>query len=124
MRHFPTLFKHDLLLRDFDSLFKPFYLETNSPWKEKDNKYRLSVDLPGLKKENISLEIEDDFILISGKREFENESGSTYKEYKFSASIPNDLNTESVEANYENGVLVLVAEKTVNSKNKKVITLK
>lgn len=124
MRHFPTLFRNEILLKDFDSLFKPFTMEVNSPWKSKENKYKLSVDLPGLKKEDISLEIEDDFLLISGKREFETENGSSYKEYKFSTSIPNDLNIELLDANYENGVLVLTSEKLVDAKNKKVIKLK
>lgn len=83
---------------------------------EKDGKYYLTADLPGLKKDDITLSFENGCLNISGKREFEKEKeGAEYfvKETKFgsfcrSFSLPGNVDTDKVDASYKDGVLTLV----------------
>ncbi|HVO74298.1 MAG TPA: Hsp20/alpha crystallin family protein [Ignavibacteriaceae bacterium] len=79
---------------------------------ETEDEYVLIADLPGVRKENIKLHIEDGSLSIFGKINYGealrrkyllNESylANFYRKFKLSDSI----NTERVEASYENGQL-------------------
>jgi HSP20 family protein len=80
---------------------------------QKDNRFVTRVDLPGLKKEDVSLEVMDGYLKISGERkyEFEEERDEFYRserEYgKFFRTIPlpEGVNVEDIRAVFADGVL-------------------
>lgn len=81
---------------------------------ETDDEYVLIANLPGVKKENIKLHIEDGSLSIFGKINYEesirrkyilNESdlANFYRKFKLSDSV----DIEKIEASYENGQLFI-----------------
>lgn len=84
---------------------------------QKDNQLFVSIDLPGLKKEDIHIEIEDDLLKIHGERanaweESKDEEGvqfyrssKNYGRFLRTLQLPEEVDPEKIEATYENGVL-------------------
>lgn len=68
---------------------------------EDENRYMVSADLPGVKKEDIKIEMNENVLTISGERKKENKTAS----FKRSFSVPNTVDFEKIEANHEDGVL-------------------
>ncbi len=88
--------------------------------QEKGNAYVLEADLPGMKKEDISVDIDGDCLTISAKRHSEMEEKDenrsyvrrerSYGSYTRSFDI-SGIKAESISASYENGVLTLTLPK-------------
>ena len=100
--------------------------------KEEDGKYVVEVDVPGMDKENISLNIEDDVLTISyDKQEEEKEEkddGYIVRERKSHVSVKRqvrlaDADEESATAKMEDGVLTITVEKTVDKDTSKKIEI-
>ena len=101
----PTLtrFKDDTMRH-----FSPRYEVT-----ENDKTFRLAVDVPGVKEENIKVELENDgrFLHLSFiKKE---KTDTTSKEFKFDKrfTLGKNLDTSKLTAHLSDGVLVLTAPK-------------
>lgn len=98
------------LLRDKDEDLTP-----NIDFSEKDGKYFLNAELPGLKRDDISISIEDGYVTVSGKKETnKEEEGTNYylKETRsgsFSRSfrLPGKVDKENVDATFKDGVLTV-----------------
>jgi HSP20 family protein len=71
------------------------------------------ADLPGLKKEDIRLEIHDDYLLLEGERRHEQEqqeegfyrSERSYGHFYRTVPLPEGVNPEQAKANFKDGVL-------------------
>jgi HSP20 family protein len=95
---------------------------------EKDNKYELTVELPGLEKDDISISVENGYVTISGKREdrSEKEEGEYYvKEMRYgsfrrSFRLPKNVMDDKVEATYKNGLLTVVIPLAEGEKTRKI----
>lgn len=76
--------------------------------------YKLEAELPGFKKEDISIDIKDERLTISAERKFENEDEKPnfvkrerfYGSYSRSFGLEG-INTDGIEASYVDGVLSL-----------------
>jgi HSP20 family protein len=87
--------------------------------EETEKAFLIKADLPGLKKEDIKITIEDNQLTISGERsKTEKSETEHYKHFErlqgsFSRSflLPDSINEENVSAKYENGVLMLTVKK-------------
>ena len=88
---------------------------------ETEDKYFLSIDLPGIKKENIKIEMNENILTISGERqrvsktEEENKAQRferSYGSFSRSFSLPTTVASDKIEAHYEDGVLELTLPKT------------
>jgi HSP20 family protein len=94
----------------------PFYDERSlSPAcdvSETEEKFLLSVDLPGMKKEDIKIELKDQVLTISGERKTE--------KYQRSFTLPTVVDGNKVEARYEDGVLELTLPKTELAKPRQI----
>jgi HSP20 family protein len=86
---------------------------------EADTQYNLYVDLPGVKAADVSIEVLDEKLTISGTRHVV-EHGETANVHrrervsgKFSRSVrlPKQLDTEKIEAQFDNGVLHIALPK-------------
>jgi len=86
--------------------------------------YHLILDMPGVSKEDFKLKIDNDELLVSGKKSNgHKEYESLYNEIFYSGYnrafvLPNDVNTDKIDANYENGVLKLFLHKKEEYKPK------
>lgn len=79
----------------------------------KDNKLVTRVDLPGMKKEDVVVEVADGFLTLSGerKKETKEEKDSVYREEREygsfcrSVPLPKGVKADEVNATFANGVL-------------------
>jgi len=80
---------------------------------EQKNEYLVSLAAPGLKKEDFKIGVEGNMLTISSKKEENKEEKDkkfTRKEYSYSSfsrsfTLPEEVNQEKIEANYQDGVL-------------------
>lgn len=88
--------------------------------KDKGDHFELEADLPGVKKEDIAVDIDGDCLTISAQRDGQREEKNdqeqyvrrerSYGSYSRSFDISN-VKSEEISGSYENGVLKLVLPK-------------
>ena len=79
------------------------------------NQYQMSFDLPGVKKEDIQIEVHDGVLTVSGERKEESEQKEKrkyrmerfYGSFSRSFQIPSGVRSEQIQARYVDGVLKL-----------------
>ena len=94
--------------------------------READDAYYIEVDLPGVKKEDISIDVNEDVLTISGERKVKEEHKddtfykveSRYGKFERSFTLPEDANSDKIEATSKNGVLEIKIPKIVKVENK------
>ncbi len=99
----------------FDSSFPSVPASTVPAVNISDNgeAYNLELAVPGLKKEDITIELEDQLLVVSGasKVEKEEDAGRYFrKEFSYASfqrkfTLPEDVDGELVEASYTDGIL-------------------
>lgn len=98
---------------------------------EEKDAYLLKAELPGVPKEAIQIEVKDNRLTLSGKKETvtHGEDGryrySETRQGSFSRSfeLPRNVRSEGIEAKYEHGVLTLTLPK-VEEARPKAITIR
>lgn len=98
--------------------------------KHSSDTYGIEVDLPGVKKEDIEIKIEDNYLTVNAIRRFKNElqeddyylCESSFGRISRSFSLGDNINRDTIQAKYEDGRLYLTFEK-VESKKAKTITI-
>lgn len=91
---------------------------------ENKDDYRLSLAVPGMKKDDFNIDIEGNMLTISCEKEEkkeEKEAKFTRKEYNYTSfsrsfTLPEEVNREKIDAKYEDGVLRLVMPKKEEAK--------
>ena len=82
---------------------------------EKEGKYFLKADLPGMTKDDISITLDQGVVTIKGKKEETNEEKganyylreSAYGSFSRSFRLPSEVDEEKVTAVFKDGVLIL-----------------
>lgn len=110
--------------RDFEEMSRSFWDNNNvsafrTDITEKDGKYILEADLPGFKKEDISVDIDKDCLTITAehKSEEKEENADSYiRRERYYGSYTRSFNvkgidTEAITAAYNDGVLTLTMPK-------------
>lgn len=73
---------------------------------EDDKDYLARFELPGARKEDISVEIENAILTVSLEEKTEDkESGKSTRQLSRSVSLPDRIQADKIQANYENGLL-------------------
>ena len=88
------------------------------------DEYRLYFAVPGMKKDDFTIDVEGNMITISCEKEEskdEKEKNYTRREYNFysfnrSFTLPEEVNREKIEATYENGLLMVWLPKKEEAK--------
>jgi HSP20 family protein len=94
-------------------------------YQDKDQ-FTVVAELPGLKKENIELSLQDGVLTISGERKQEKEGEEGYRNERFfgrfqrSVTLPASVDSSKVKATYEDGILKVVLPKAEEAKPKKI----
>ncbi len=95
---------------------------------ENENELVLKADLPDLEDKDIDVRVEDNSLTICGERKFEKDVNEdkylrverAYGPFTRSFSLPNTVSSESIRAEYRNGVLTLHLTKREESKPKQI----
>ena len=99
---------------------------------ETENEFEVQLHLPGLKKEDIKIDLDKDRLSISGERKFENEKSeknfhsveSYYGSFSRSFFLPDTINKDEVDASYVDGILTVKLPKDEKKVAKKQIAVK
>jgi HSP20 family protein len=129
---------HDPLqgLRLFEDAVTRFMSEPRAsrPWSpavdivETDNELVVKADLPDVKLEDIGVHVENQTLTIKGERKFEKDENSkgyhrierSYGAFVRSFAVPSSVDTESVQADYKNGVLTVKLTKKAAAKPRQI----
>ena len=74
---------------------------------EDDKNFFARMELPGVKKEAINLELDNSVLTCSGNYSNETEKGKANYSFKRSISIPDGAASDQVSANYKDGILTV-----------------
>lgn len=86
---------------------------------ENEKGYELSVAVPGLNKEDFKIDLNDNFLTISGERKFTKERKESnlhvvetqYGNFSRSFSLPENVDAAKIQATYNNGILEILIPK-------------
>ena len=95
---------------------------------ETNQAIKLKADMAGMKPEDINLEVEDNVLTLSGERRFEEEVEEDkyyrierrYGSFSRSIALPRGVDTDAIEAHFENGVLEVVVPKVATVRPKRI----
>ncbi|GMI88109.1 hypothetical protein like AT1G07400 [Hibiscus trionum] len=96
------------------------FVNARVDWKETPEAHVFKADLPGLKKEEVKVEVEEDRVLqISGQRNVEKEDkNDTWHRLERSSGkftrrfrLPDNVKMDQIKASMENGVLTVTVPK-------------
>ena len=78
---------------------------------DKDEKFQLSVDVPGVKIEDIDVSMEDGYLTVSGQRSSSNDSSRFTSKFSQTFSLDAAVDVDKFAASLSDGVLVVAAPK-------------
>ncbi len=93
---------------------------------ESDAEYVVSVEVPGCKRDDVSVEVHDNVLTVSGEKRSEREEKKeksrwverSYGRFTRSFSLPADANADHIEAAFADGVLTVKIPKTEQTRPK------
>ncbi|MEN4045867.1 MULTISPECIES: Hsp20/alpha crystallin family protein [Sulfurimonas] len=96
--------------------------------KHRNDTFTIEVDLPGVKKEDIELKVEDDYLTVTAVRKFKNEvkeddyylCESNFGVISRSFILPDNIDRDKIQAKFEDGRLYLTLEKLESKKTKNI----
>jgi len=132
--------------REFGKLFKDFEGRfgfgksdvdesyENAVWSpltdihETENEFKLQLDLPGVKKDDLKIAFSDGELKISGERKYEKEDKNTkyhrieraFGKYYRSFTLPKSADAEKIKAEFKDGQLLIVIPKREEAKPKEI----
>jgi HSP20 family protein len=95
---------------------------------ETGDHFVLRADLPGMREEDVSIELEDNVLTVSGERKAEHAEGGqgfyrverAFGAFSRSLTLPKGVDADAVEAHFENGVLEVRISKPEQRKPRKI----
>ncbi|WP_375604539.1 Hsp20/alpha crystallin family protein [Wolbachia endosymbiont of Anurida maritima] len=114
--------------RECEVLDKNGNLLPTCDFYETDKDYRLSMELPGICKEDIDVSISGDTLNIKGEKKYEKESEErkyyclerSYGSFYRAINLPLDTDKENIAVSFSNGVLEVTIRKSAQSSVKKI----
>jgi len=125
---------------EMNKLFEDIFRRTSSPAREgrilspaidlseTDEEYRIKADLPGISKDDMSISVAGNSIIIKGeKREEKKEEKENYHyaerfygSFKRVIDLPSDIDANKVAAEFKDGVLDIRIQKSEKVKPKEI----
>lgn len=119
-RHFNSYFPQNDYWEDAEKYSMPIEIS------DKGEEYDIRAELPGIKKEDLDIDIEDNYLRINAKKFDETKeeeknfkhSEFNYGEFSRTIQLPEEINIDKTEAKLEHGVLKITAPKLHKDKEK------
>lgn len=117
------------MLRDFwDHNYSFSEWRPRFDFTESDDNYTVEVEVPGLKKDDISITYEDQTLTVSGERKKSQEEEGKVRQHaelyygKFSRSVrlPAKVEDDQIKAEYRDGILKVILPKDAGAKPKSI----
>lgn len=133
------LMKPEPFSREVDRLFDAFFspgapTRENRRWVppmdllEADDHFLLKADLPGLAEDDVSIEVQDNALTISGERRSEHEEHGggwfrmerAFGSFSRSLTLPDGVNADAINAEFHDGVLTVRIPKPEERKPRRI----
>jgi HSP20 family protein len=96
--------------------------------KEDEDKYTITLETPGIDKEDLKIKIKENSLMVEGEKKEENkEKGEsylrverTYGRFRRAFSFASDLDEKKVNAEFKDGILTIVLPKSEKEKPKEI----
>jgi len=138
-RYTPNRTLHDLQ-REVDSIFDRFFDRTggdrtdSAVWApqtdlvESDDAFQIRLDVPGMTKEDIDINLQNNTLTVSGERKRERTAESedavrverAFGTFHRTFTLPDAVDADGIEAAYDNGVLTIHVPKTERSTRRQI----
>ena len=127
MRHAIDLWRGDLLapFRDYETNFK---FNPQCDVEETEEHYLFAFDLPGVSKEDVKIELVENQLTVTGERKAEPAKENVVSHvterfhgaFRRAFTLPMLVDSEKVEARFENGVLRITVPKAEAAKSRQI----
>jgi HSP20 family protein len=95
---------------------------------ERKDAYVVTVEVPGVKADDLDITLEDGLLTIQGERHFTQESTEQqfhrverrYGSFRRSITLPSQVQADAIEASFEDGVLEVIVPKAEEARPKKI----
>src|SRR5438067_13129193 len=95
---------------------------------EDEHNITLKIEVPGIDEKDIDIRVENNLLTVHGERKIEKEEKEEnyrrverqYGSFTRTFTLPNTVNTENVQANYDKGVLKITLPKKAEAKPKQI----
>ena len=117
----------------FDNFFNDKIDRSFSPQvdiSENDDAFNFQFSVPGMKKSDLSIEINKGHLTVSGERKFENKKENFHSiengfgKFNRSFQLPDNIDESNVNALHKNGILSISIKKDSKASIKKTIQIK
>ena len=100
--------------------------------REGEFAYHIDVDLPGVKKDDIKIDVHDNILTIHGERNYKEETKkedyykveTSFGKFQRQFTLPDNVDVENISASSNDGVLEVVVPKLEKAVEKKTIEVK
>ena len=97
--------------------------------RENEQEFEFLLELPGVRKEDLQIELEQDVLYVSGERKVAEETKETnvhrmeqfYGSFHRSFHLPQGLDKENITAQYQDGILRLTIKKDEKAVKKQIV---
>jgi HSP20 family protein len=131
------LMKPEPFSREIDRVFDAFFGQNEQSARrwvppvdlvEAEDHFVLKADLPGLSEEDVSIEVQDGSLTISGERKAEHEERArgwyrierSFGSFNRSLTLPDGVDADRIEASFSHGVLEVRIPKPEESKPRRI----
>jgi HSP20 family protein len=131
------LMKPEPFSREIDRVFDAFFGQNEQSARrwvppvdlvEAEDHFVLKADLPGLSEEDVSIEIQDGSLTISGERKAEHEERArgwyrierSFGSFNRSLTLPDGVDADRIEASFSHGVLEVRIPKPEERKPRRI----
>ncbi len=113
---------NSLLRRNFDTIFPEYIFEKEIKGlslpvdiQEYENEYKVKAEMPGIKKEDVNIELNKNYLTVSAEKNEEKEEKNKkyhktefrYGTYSRTVYFPHEVNVNDAKAKIDNGVLTI-----------------
>lgn len=98
---------------------------------EAENAFIVNLSVPGIKKEDVKIELDKDKLLVTGERKLDTDVSlkfhkqqTAYGKFSQSFHLPKNINRDAINAKQEDGILSIVLEKIEEKRIKSIIEVK
>ncbi len=96
--------------------------------RETDDAYIVEADVPGMKKEDVHIDVNDDVLTIKGERKSEHEEKRKdyhrierrYGSFRRTVTVPGGFKYDAVKAKFKDGVLQVTLPKREDAKPRRI----
>lgn len=99
---------------------QPSTLKLAADFYEDDNAFFARVELPGVKRDEVKIELDKDLLTIAYERKTESDDNAEATSYRRAIRVPEGIKSDAIGAKLEDGILTLTLPKGEEAKPREI----